>query len=245
MAVPEWLNYVDEKRRLNFIKVLVEISKLQDKNDLNFILIGALTLLMQGYLKYTAFWDIDLLFKDARRLKEFINKPKSPGLQIVNYDDELMISEKITSFHTAWSFTKTWFNVDYILREGIFEFYTENIKQMKPYTTLVELKEGKFPIELYIAHAYDIFVEKVLSPRLEKDIDLKVDMSVDLRHIYIIYSKELMNENFWEYVQQKIKRLNREKEFKDKLLTILRLAPEVGYQDVEIPEFILKILQNK
>lgn len=74
---------------------------------------------------------------------------------------------------------------------------------------------------------------------------MKVDMSVDLRHIYIIYSKELMNENFWEYVQQKIKRLNREKEFKDKLLTILRLAPEVGYQDVEIPEFILKILQNK
>ncbi|MEO0124488.1 MAG: hypothetical protein ABIL69_10865 [candidate division WOR-3 bacterium] len=245
MAVPEWLNYVDEKRRLNFIKVLVEISKLQDKNDLNFILIGALTLLMQGYLKYTAFWDIDLLFKDARRLKEFINKPKSPGLQIVNYDDELMISEKITSFHTAWSFTKTWFNVDYILREGIFEFYTENIKQMKPYTTLVELKEGKFPIELYIAHAYDIFVEKVLSPRLEKDIDLKVDMSVDLRHIYIIYSKELMNENFWEYVQQKVKRLNREKEFKDKLLTILRLAPEVGYQDVEIPEFVKAIFQNK
>lgn len=46
MVVPEWLNYVDEKRRLNFIKVLVEISKLQDKNDLNFILIGALTLLM-------------------------------------------------------------------------------------------------------------------------------------------------------------------------------------------------------
>lgn len=245
MPIPEWLNYVDEKRRLNFIKVLGELSRLQDKDELNFIIIGALTLLMQDYLKYTAYWDIDLLFKNANKLKEFINKPKAHALQIVNYDDELMISEKITSFHTAWSFTRTWFNVDYILREGIFDFYTENIKQMKPYTALIELKDGKFPVELYIAHAYDIFVEKVLSPRLEKDIDLKVDMSVDIRHIYIIYSKEIENQNFWEYVQQKIERLNREKEFKDKLLTILRLAPEIGYQDIEIPESVLKILQNR
>lgn len=242
--MPEWLNYVDEKRRLNFIKVLAEISKLQDKNDLNFIIIGALPILMQDYLKYTAFWDIDLLFKNAQRLREFMNKPKPHNLQIVNYDDELMISEKITSFHTAWSFTKTWFNVDYILREGVFEFYTENIRQMKPYTTTIELKEGKFPIELYIAHAYDIFVEKVLSPRLEKDIDLKVDMSVDIRHIYIIYSKEVMNCHFWEYVQGKIKRINREKEFKEKLFKILRLAPELGYENIEIPDFVLNQLKN-
>jgi len=74
-----------------------------------------------------------------------------------------MISEKITRFHTAWSFTKTWFNVDYILREGIFEFYTENLSSLKPYTTIVELKDGKFPIELYLAHPWDLFVEKVLS----------------------------------------------------------------------------------
>ncbi len=110
---------------------------------------------------------------------------------------------------------------------------------------MIELKEGKFPVELYIAHAYDIFVEKVLSPRLEKDIDLKVDMSVDIRHIYIIYSKEIENQNFWEYVQQRIERLNREREFKDKLLTILRIAPEIGYQNIEIPESVLKILQSK
>lgn len=245
MPIPEWLNYVDEKRRVNFVKVLSEISRLQDKNDLNFIIIGALTLLMQNYLNYTAYWDIDLLFKNASKLKEFINRPKSHGLQIVNYDDELMISEKITSFHTAWSFTRTWFNVDYILREGVFEFYTENIKQMKPYTAMIELKDGKFPIELYVAHAYDIFVEKVLSPRLEKDIDLKVDMSVDIRHIYLIYSKELTNQNFWKYVQEKIIRINRQKEFKEKLLTILKLAPEIGYNDILIPDFVFKILQNK
>ncbi|MCX7995527.1 MAG: hypothetical protein N3A65_07145 [candidate division WOR-3 bacterium] len=244
MVAPEWLNFVDEKRRLNFIKVLSEISRLQDKNDLNFIVIGALTLLIHGYLKYTAYWDIDLLFKDAGKLKEFINKPKSAGLQIVNYDDELMISEKITSFHTAWSFTKSWFNVDYILRPGIFEFYTENLKQMKPYTSLIELKEGKFPVDIYLAHPYDIFVEKILSPRVEKDIELKVDLSVDIRHIYTVYSKELTNEDFWKYVFHKIERINREKEFKSKLLTVLKLAPELGYNNIEIPESISKFLQN-
>ncbi|MGB9720104.1 MAG: hypothetical protein ACPL28_01300 [bacterium] len=244
MSVPDWLNFVDEKRRLNFIRVLAEVSKLQDKNDLNFIIIGALSLLIQGYLKYTAFWDIDLLFKNANRLKEFINRPKSHNLQIVNYDDELMISEKITSFHTAWSFTRTWFNVDYILREGVFEFYTEKISKLKPYAAVIELKDGKFPIELYLAHPYDLFVEKVLSPRLVKDIDLKVDMSVDIRHIYIVYLRELTNEKFWEYVQQKIIGINREMEFKDRLLTILRLAPEIGYGNIEIPDFVLKILQH-
>lgn len=239
----DWLNYIDEKRRANFVRVLVELSHLQDKKDLNFIIIGALTLLMQGYLKYTAYYDIDLLFKDINRLKEFINRPKPHNLQIVNYDEELMISEKITSFHTAWSLTKTWFNVDYILRPGIFEFYVENTSVLKPYTALVELKDGKFPIELCIAHAYDIFIEKVLSPRLEKDINLKVDMSVDLRHIYIIYSKELTNQDFWHYVEEKIKRIGREKEFKDRLLIILKLAPEIGYKNIEIPDFVLEKLQ--
>lgn len=239
----DWLNYIDEKRRANFVRVLVELSHLQDKKDLNFIIIGALTLLMQGYLKYTAYYDIDLLFKDIDHLREFINHPKPHNLQIVNYDEELMISEKITSFHTAWSFTKTWFNVDYIIRPGIFEFYVENRSVLQPYTALVELKEGKFPIELCIAHAYDIFVEKVLSPRLEKDINLKVDMSVDIRHIYIIYSKELTNQDFWHYVEEKIKRIGREREFKDKLLTILNLASEIGYKNIEIPDFVREKLQ--
>lgn len=240
----EWLNYIDEKRRLNFVKILVELSQLQDKKNLNFIIIGALTLLMQGYLKYTAYYDIDLLFKDINRLKEFINHPKPHNLQIVNYDEELMISEKITSFHTAWSFTKTWFNVDYIIRPGIFEFYVENPSVLKPYNTLVELKEGRFPIELCIAHAYDIFVEKVLSPRLDKDINLKVDMSVDVRHIYIIYAKEFANQNFWDYIEQKAKKIEREREFKDKLLTILKLAPEIGYKEIEIPDFVLEKLRR-
>ncbi len=245
MPIPDWLNYIDEKRRVNFVKILAELSLLQDKKDLNFIIIGALTLLIPGYLNYTVYWDIDLLFKNVKALRDFISKPKSHNLRIINYDDELMISEKITSFHTAWSFNKSWFNVDYILREGVFEFYTENLFLFRPYTTIIELKDGKFPINLYLAHPWDVFVEKVLSPRLEKDIDLKVDLSIDLRHIYIIYSKDMNNENFWNYVKEKIERFNRSEEFKIKLQRILKIAPELGYGNIEIPDFVIEFLKQK
>lgn len=243
--MPDWLNYIDEKRRLNFVKILVELSHLQDKNDLNFIIIGAMTLLIHGYLKYTAYWDIDLLFKNVSRLKEFIEMQKSHNLRIINYDDELMINEKITSFHTAWSFPKSWFNVDYILREGLFEFYTENLSTFSPFKTIIELKEGRFPIDLYIAHPWDIFVEKVLSPRLEKELDLRVDLSIDIRHIFIIYQHELTNQNFWDYVQKKIARTEREEEFKTKLLKILNLSLELGYVDIQITDDVSRILKIK
>lgn len=208
----DWLNYIAEKRRANFVRALFELSRLQGKKDLNFTIIGALTLLIQGYLKYTAYYDIDLLFKDINRLRKFIARPKPNNLQIVNYDEELIISEKITSFHTAWSFAKSWFNVDYFIKPGIFKCYVEDSSVLRPYTTLVELKEGKFPIELCIAIAYDIL-------------------------------KELTNQDFRYYIGQKIKRIGWEREFKDRLLTILKLASEIGYKDIVVPDFVLEKLQ--
>jgi len=54
MSMPEWLNFVDEKRRVNFVKVLSEFYRLQDKEDVIIIIICAVSLLMQGYLTYTA-----------------------------------------------------------------------------------------------------------------------------------------------------------------------------------------------
>ncbi len=238
----DWLDCIDEKRRVNFVRILAELSLHQDKKELNFIIIGALTLLITNYLKYTAYWDIDLLFRDVRTLRDFISKSKSHNLRIVNYDDELMISEKITSFHTAWSFSKSWFNVDYILREGFFEFYAENLSSLNHYTTIIELKDGKFPIDLCLAHPWDVFVEKVLSPRLEKDMDLKIDLSVDLRHIYIIYNNDMMNANFWNHIRQKIEKFDRTAEFKTRLQKILSIAPELGYHDIKIPDFVQQFL---
>lgn len=241
----DWLNFIDEKRRENLIKILGELSNLQDHSDINFIIIGALPLLINGYLKYVVYWDIDLLFKNINSLKEFINKPKSAFLKIANFDDDLMASENITSFHTAWSFSKSWFNVDYILRKEIFEFYTENISELKPYTETVKIENRDFNISLYFAHPWDIIVEKILSPRTEKDINLKVDMSIDIRHVFVVYTRETDNPNFWHYVLKKAKGFQKEDEFKGKFLNLLTIAKEVGYDDIAIPSFVYKMLQKQ
>lgn len=242
--LPEWLKYVDEKRRKNLLRILEELSELQNKDNLNFIIIGALPLLIRGYLKYKRCWDIDILFKSGKNLKEFIKNPKSKSLKIVDYDDILMVSDNITSFHTTWGFDRNWFNVDYILREGFFEFYTQNIDTLRPYTESIKMDNRSYQINLYIAHPWDIIVEKIFSPRTERDIELKVDTSVDIRHIFVIYDREKDNTQFWHYISEKAKLLKSKKEFKEKLLNILSSAEELGYCDLEISPDTIKIIRN-
>lgn len=242
--MPDWLKFVDEKRQKNLVNILKELSSLQDKRDLNFIIIGALPLLISSYLKYIVYWDIDLLFKDKNKLKKFINNPKSVSLRIVNYDEDLMINENITSLHTAWTFTNNWFNVDYILRKGIFEFYTENIQKVKPYIETIKFNGEDFSLSLYLAHPWDIIVEKILSPRTEKDIELKVDMSIDIKHIFSVYNQESANPDFWDYILAKAKRFQKENELKRKFLKLLKIAKELGYDNIAISPLASQMLQK-
>ncbi len=236
----DWLNYVDPKRRSNFVEILAELSNLQEKDDLNFIIIGAVPLLINGYLKYVVFWDIDLLFKDITNLRAFIAKSKPNALKVVNYDEDLMTNENITSFHTAWSFAKTWCNVDYIIREGIFNFYTEGITANPPYNAAIE----HFKISLYFARPWDIMVEKILSPRTEKDINLKIDLSIDIRQIFVIYKHEKDNPQFWKYVTKKASKIKRENEFKEKFFYLLVNSVEYGYTNIEISPSALRTLKS-
>lgn len=241
---PEWLNYIDEKRRVNLVQILGELSKLQTRADLDFIIIGALSLLLNKYLKYKVYWDIDMLFRDKRHLETFIRKPKSKNLRIVNLDDNLMISKNISSYHTMWAFDHIWFNVDYILRQGFFEFYVHSIAQQKPYNEVIHLEDNTYIIDLCIAHPWDIFVEKVFSPRTVRDIDLKIDTSVDLRHIVAIYAQEKDNYDFWMHVLKKAQLLQGKDAFKKNLLNILNNLTELGYGEIEISEKSRKILRS-
>ncbi len=237
-----WLKFVDQKRRKNLIAILQELSKYQQKDDLNFIIIGALPLLMLDYLNWIVCWDIDLLFKDKERLREFMNRPKAPDLKIVSYDDDLMTTENITSFHTAWSFDKNWFNVDYILREPVFKFYTSDTMEYQPFTQSFKFENESFNISLYLAHPWDIFIEKVISPRAEKEIDLKIDLSVDIRHIFAIYLKEKENIEFWQHILKKIKAFNCETQFKGQLVKLFAIKGEIGYGDIEISPLSVQML---
>lgn len=242
---PDWLNYINRKRRKNLLQTLQELSKLQDKENLNFILIGAFPLLIKGYLNYTAYWDIDLLFRNNNSLKKFIEKAKSKTLKIVDYDDDLVINKNIASLHTAWAFNHGWVNVDYILRKGFFEFYTHNIDALKPYKASIKTGNENFLINLYIAHPWDIVAEKVISPRTDRDIVLKIDMSVDIRHIFAIYKQEKDNRDFWHYILEKAKLLKGNQEFKTKFLKILSCAKELGYTNLKISPLSIKELKTR
>ncbi len=241
---PDWLNYIDKKRRRNLLQILQALSSLQDKDNLNFIIIGALSLLVRGYLNYMVYWDVDLLFKDDKYLIEFIKKTKTKTLKIVEYDDAFMMSRNITSLHTAWAFNHVWVNVDYILRKGFFEFYTDDIDTLSPYTESIKLDNARFEICLYMAHSWDIITEKVISPRTARDVELKIDTSVDIRHIFAVYQKEKTNEKFWHYILEKAKLLCDEREFKAKFLKILSSAKDLGYSDLEISPHIQTLLRR-
>lgn len=231
---PEWLDFVDERRRLSLLQILAEVSRLQEKKNPDFIIIGALPLLMHDYLQYTALWDVDLLFRTETELNEFANSSKSEKLRIVNYDDELMVSAHITSFHSAWAFGKTWFNVDYILCDDLFKFYTEDITYLTLYERIMRLNEIDFEISLYLTHPWDIIVSKIVSPRTERDITLGVDTSIDLRHIFAVYTKEKHNPDFWQHALSRARSFCEERVFKAKFLALLRAAPALGYNELAI-----------
>lgn len=241
---PDWLNYVDKKGQASLVNILHELSHLQNKSDINFIVIGALPLLIRGYLKYKVCWDVDLLFKDKDTFKEFIGKPKSNVLKIVNYDDDLMINKDITSFHTTWAFNHTWHNVDYILKKGFFEFYTYDIRKFKPYTQKLKLNKDNVYIHLYIAHPWDIVADKIVSPRLKKELDLKADLSIDIRHIFAVYRQVKDDTQFWNHIFGKARYLQKEREFKKTFLNLLSHTNKLGYTDLEVSPFSLKMLEQ-
>jgi hypothetical protein len=241
---PDWLTYIDEKRRLNLLQILEELSKRQNKKDLNFIIIGALPLLFNNYLKYKVYWDIDILFRDNGCFKAFIAEQKSKSLRIVDLDDTLMTNETISSFHTAWAFESIWFNVDYILRPGFFEYYAGSLSEQQLYNEKININDDYYQIALYMAHPWDIIVEKVFSPRTARDLELKIDTSVDLRHIVAVYNREKDNLDFWKHAFKKAELLDSEGAFKSKFLQILDMLPDFGYGATEISKKSREVLTH-
>jgi hypothetical protein len=231
---PEWLDFVDARRRRSLLAILVELSRLQRKENLNFVLIGALPLLLSGYLRYTALWDIDLLFSNKDELEKFTKHPKSERLRIVDYDEAMMVSENIASFHSAWTFDKNWFNVDYILQDDLFEFFSTDLTSSKPFHQMVLWQEIQSEIVLYQAHPWDIIVTKIVSPRAIRDLSLRVDMSIDIRHIFATYELEKDNPLFWQHITSRAQFFCSLTVFKRRFLELLMAAHELGYEDLEI-----------
>ncbi len=242
---PGWLTFVDGKRRYSLLRILSELSRLQDKENLNFILIGALPLLLSDYLHYTALWDIDLLFRNESEMNKFTQASKTQQLRIVDYDDALTSNENIASFHSAWTFDKQWFNVDYILKTDLFEFLNDDLTSSPPFHDQAHWQDTDHMISLYQAHPWDIIVSKVVSPRTARDISLRVNMSIDIRHIFAVYRAERDNELFWHHIISRARFFCHQSVFADKFLELLRAAPELGYEGVTISPTAAEALQLK
>lgn len=239
-----WYFWVDEKRRRNLLKILEELGRLQNKVDPEFILIGAMSLLIRGMLHYTVQWDIDLLFRNEDTLSLFIAEKKSKDLRIVHYDNEIMRGKDISSIHTAWSFDKTWFNLDYILKPKSFEFYYSTLSREGPYQQCVDYEGKVYKINLFIAHPWDVFIEKLLSPRFQYELEKRDSMSVDIRHAIAIFEREKSNEKFWQMVGAKVRKLRKKRTFKKNLLELLHSLSELGYISVEVPDYVYGRIRN-
>jgi hypothetical protein len=226
------------------LHTLHALSKLQDRGRLNFIIIGALPLLVGRYLRYRAFWDIDLLFKNKRLLAEFITTDKSPRLKIFHYRDRMMTSRAITSFHTAWGFENIWCNVDYIFKDRIYGLYMYRRGKSSAGPQLVEFDHGQFHIALYFAHPWDVVIDKLTSPRLKRDLDLRIDVSVDIRHVFRVYEREKDNPDFWKNVLKRAGYLGRGRELKRNFSDLLKRKDELGYQGIRISKLAREALSG-
>ncbi|GAH55209.1 unnamed protein product, partial [marine sediment metagenome] len=171
-----WLSFIDVKRRQNLLLILEELSSLLDKKNPNFIIIGAMSILIQGFIGgYKVLWDVDLLFRNSDGIMDFRKKEKSKNLRIVELDDGIVQNKNIGSLHTVWSFSTTWFNVDYIIKSNLFDFYNPLKRRKEPHNETVRFQNRDYHIILFLADPLDVFVEKIVSPRMEKELNLRDD----------------------------------------------------------------------
>ncbi len=240
-----WLTCIDKKRRKNLLLILQELSSLVNKEEPDFVIIGAMALLMQGFIGgYKVLWDVDLLFKDAACLEAFRKTKKSPDVRIVELDEEIVKNKNIGSLHAVWSFNKTWFNVDYIIKGDLYQFYNPKEKWKQPYREKVEYEDGIYAIELHLAHPLDIFTEKMLSPRMEKELENSDDLGVDIRHCFYMLQEFGHQEWFWKGIRKGACKLGKEAQLQKHLTMLVTMKEQLGYGDVELPDTLRESIRS-
>ncbi len=236
VAETPWYEHVIPRGRHNLLNILVELSRLFEQKGESFIIIGAFSLLIRGVLTYTVLWDLDLLFKDRESMDKFIEAPKSPEVEIEHLDEELMVGKTISSLHTAWRFTANWFNVDYILLPGDFDFYRANPEEEITLKSEVTFEGKSYRLNLPVATPWDMIVKKLLSPRFERELESRDSLSVDVRHVFHLLSKYGDAPAFWERVAKKAAYLKQSHQVKGNLLRFFSLKDEIGYGQMNLDE---------
>jgi len=228
-----WYYYVAERYRYNLLSVLQELSRLGQRKNW-FVLGGGLSLLIHGRLAHQVMWDVDLIFRDRIAFYQFMGVKKDENLRIVDLDEKFGETSEVFSFHTAWGFDCHWINVDYLYRDLWFSFHYDTIVKKGEHMEEVKFGGSTFQLCLPVAYPWDIFVEKVMSPRFAEDFELRNDLSYDIRHVLILYQQERGNPAFWEYLRRRAEDYGLLKELKSRLLSLLEKRGELGYEHIRI-----------
>lgn len=231
-----WYELIDRKRRHNFLAIIEELSRRQDKGAPDFVLIGALALLMQNYLDYMAWWDIDLLFRDEETLGKFAKSIAAPGLRIEPTDEAMVSTGELACLHTMWSFNRTWANVDYIYRPERFQFFYDTLRRQPPFAQTIRLDEREYHLNLLLGNPWDIFVDKLSLPRMLEQLQMSDFLGKDLRHIFFILRRDHADPQFWQHLVAKSEALGQREALGAVLARLCELAPKVGYEEVGDPK---------
>lgn len=250
-----WSAHVPPSYRDNLFRTLEELSRLGREAALQFVIIGALSLMIKRRLNYTSVWDVDILFKDQAEMERLIALEKGCGLEVQHFDERPMVSPSITSLHAAWRAGGPWLNVDYIIRDERYAFYRAGVDREGLYREEFRLGEvaqpGEAPgqpgrtvsLALPLAHPWDIFVDKVLSPRFEEEFLRRDVFSLDIKHVLIMLEQDGKAPSFWEHITGKGGDLGALELMESRLESLLLNLGDFGYTDIALPPDIMRRLE--
>ncbi len=245
-----WYEYISHKVNRTYLAVLHFLSVTKAP----LVEVGSGALLARGYYRKNYWWDIDLLFPDVASLETFINDINDANFfRIEHVDQEIQETPELYSFHTLWSYnsgegkSSGWVNVDLIVRRD-FDWYCFHRRALEKYGKFsqeIELDGETFFINLFMAHPWGIFVEKVFSPRLMRELTTENVLSYDGRDIFTILERDGTTPDFTSFILEVLNnRWVDAVQFRSRFMQIINHRDWLGYGYVRLPKAFLKSLQS-
>jgi hypothetical protein len=229
-----WYHSIASNRRKEMLEILTKISRLHQSHKLSFIIVGACSLVIRDCLKYVAWWDVDLLFKSPEEIEKFKGVATTNRLKIFPIDEKIIDYGYLSSFQTMWGLNNVWYRVDYIYRENYYLFHSQSPLSSIIFQERVLWKNKSYSIEVPVAHPWNMFIDKLLSPRFEFDLKNRDSFSIDIRHLFILLEMYQTNPEFWQYLSSKTAEFNIQKTFKINLENLLEAKNNLGYESLPV-----------
>ncbi len=243
-----WHEYINHKVRQTYLAVLNRISR----TEVPAVVVGSGALLARCYYQKNYWWDIDILFPDVESLESFSTDMRNAeNLNIEFVDEELQKIPELYSLHTLWSYKNRqgiksgWVNVDMIVRRDYdwYSFHSRMLEKQGRFVEEVECGGETFPLNLSMAHPWGIFIEKILSPRLMKELATEDNYSYDARDIFTILEKDGKRPDFKRVLLEVLhNRLIDPGLFRERFTQIIYRKNWLGYGYQHIPKDLLESL---